>query len=542
MFTRLFVTRSGQERLLVPALVAFLLTLAVGFGVASYWSHRASSDEDRAAALASSKQFAAAEAIYVRLLHERPSVPLVLAFLDNHERAIADRIRRRLQGEAYDPIAEHAAGALLTDDALDEVLWRDLPPDITLVARFWRGVEADAVPRHVREQMLAGAKREPPVPWFNHLLAREAQQSGAPMEAAVYYEREGLTFPERAGDMDIALNLWMNAGAWEHVRDRLQDARVFAAAGPLTKYRFAVNERDWKGAALQLWLNWKQRWQGTGLLMSAVSALAWAFVCTRLGKLGERPRFRLPLYIVAFGLGVASVIPTMFLIAVEESRLRLIETGDMVRDILFFVFGVGLREEASKLLLFLPLVPILRKWGDRLDVLVAGAMVGLGFAAEENIDYIAQGAVHSGLARFLTANFLHMAMTGILATALFEFIEDGERHASNFLRTSLFVVGLHGAYDFFLSHEEMGGSFIAMAVFLFLTKPFLEAVDAARRRADKGISLLQAFVLAISVVTGVTFVYASGAMGPQQAAATMLQGLLGIAILLFFFVRELRAM
>ena len=34
-----------------------------------------------------------------------------------------------------------------------------------------------------------------------------------------------------------------------------------------------------------------------------------------------------------------------------------------------FVFGVGLREEASKLLLFVPLLPLLRRWGDRLDVL-----------------------------------------------------------------------------------------------------------------------------------------------------------------------------
>jgi len=543
MLTRLFVSRSGHERLVLPAVIAFLLTIALGFGIAAYWSRRAIPDEERAAALANSGQYVAAEKLYVRLLRERPSVPLALAFLDNHERAMAERIRRRLQGQADDGVSQIGNEALLSDDALDDVIWRDLPLEITLVARFWRGVEVDAVPHHVRDQMLAGAKREPPYPWYNHLLAREAEQSGALLEAANYYEREGLSFPERAADVDAALNLWMNADAWDYVRTRLQEPNVSAAASSLTKYRFAVHERDWKTAVWQLSLNWKKRWQGTGLWMSAVSALAWGFMCARLGKLGERPKFRLPLYLLAFALGIVSVIPTMFFIAVEESRLKLVETGDAARDILFFVFGVGLREEAAKALLFLPLVPLLRRWkADKLDVLVAGAMVGLGFAAEENIDYIAQGAVHSGLARFLTANFLHMAMTGIFATALYEFLLDREKYAQNFLRVSLFVVGLHGAYDFFLSHEELGGSYFAMTVFLFLTKPFLDSVDAARRRADKGLSLLQAFVLAIAVVTGVTFVYAARALGPQQAALSMTQGLFGIAILIFFFVRSLRAM
>ncbi|WP_394826288.1 PrsW family glutamic-type intramembrane protease [Pendulispora albinea] len=542
MLKRLFVSRSGHERLLVPALAAFIVTLAVGFAIGSYASLHASSEEERASSLTASGKFAAAEAIYVQLLHERPNMAIVLAFLDNHARAITDRIRRRLQSQSFDDPMQKSEGAILDEEAIDAMLAHDLPPDVSLLGRFWRGVEKDAVSRAVRDQVLAGAKREPPLPWHNHLLGREAEQSGALLDAAGYYEREGMTFPERASDVDGALNLWMNVDAWDHVRGRLQDARVWAAAGNLTKYRFAVHERDWKAAVWELTLSWKKRWHGAGLWMSAVSALAWAFMCARLGKLGERPKFRIPLYVVAFGLGVASVIPTMFLIAVEESRLKLIETGDVVRDMLFYVFGVGLREEASKALLFLPLVPILRRWGDKLDVLVAGAMVGLGFAAEENIDYVAQGALHSGLARFLTANFLHMAMTGIFATALYEFLSDRERYAAHFLRVSLFVVGLHGAYDFFLSHEELGGSYFAMTVFLFLTKPFLDAVDAARRRADKGISVLQAFVLAIAVVTGVTFVYATHAVGPQQAALMMTQGLVGVAILLFFFVRSLRAM
>src|SRR5262249_7274948 len=163
-----------------------------------------------------------------------------------------------------------------------------------------------------------------------------------------------------------------------------------------------------------------------------------------------------------------SILPTVLLIAIEEAKLHLVETGDPTRDVLFFVFGVGLREEAAKLLLFLPLLPVLRRWGDKLDVLVCGAMVGLGFAAEENLNYLAQETLHSGLGRFLTANFFHMALTGTLASALDDFVSDREKNAAAFSRTALFVIAIHGGYDFLLSHEEYGGSYFAMTAFVFL--------------------------------------------------------------------------
>jgi RsiW-degrading membrane proteinase PrsW (M82 family) len=276
--------------------------------------------------------------------------------------------------------------------------------------------------------------------------------------------------------------------------------------------------------------------------MTGVAALAWGFFCARLGKLGERVRRRLPLYLLAFVLGVLSVVPTVCLIAVEEAKLRLVETGDPMRDLLFFVFGVGLREEASKLLLFLPLLPILRKWGDKLDVLVCGALVGLGFAAEENLGYLASGDLHTGLGRFLTANFLHMAMTAILATALDDFVRNREKHGAEFSRITVMVVVMHGGYDFLLSHEEFGGSYFAMAVFFFLVKMFLTAVDHARRKADRGMTITQAFVLSLAVVTGTSAVYAVASVGPVHGALVMTEGLLGVAILIYCFVTTLRAM
>lgn len=544
----LFFTPSGHPRLLLPAIVIAVLTFAVGWG-ALRAVQGTLPDEERAATLSRTGKFALAEQLYVRVLRARPTVANAIALIENHERArLTKRARHGLGKDPLDsdapelpedPRDPHTDEAVMKDDTLDELLDKMLTPDVIQVTRYWRAVDQQAVPSELREKIVEGATKEPPLPWYNHALAREAVRQHDLDEAAKRYEREGLAYPERHEDVDRALGIWMQNDAWDHVRTRMQDARVSSAADPMTRYQIAVHERDWKAAAKYLALGWRPRFTLPSLVMAAIAALAWGFFCARLGQLGHKPLRRTVFYLVAFVLGVLSVVPTVCLIAVEEAQLRLVATGDATRDILFYVFGVGLREEASKLLLFAPFLFVLRKWGDKLDVLVCGALVGLGFAAEENLGYLASGDLHTGLGRFLTANFLHMAMTAILATALDDFVQDREKNAAAFSRTTVMVVVMHGAYDFLLSHEEFGGSYFAMAVFFLLVRMFLTAVDHARRKADRGITLTQAFVISLAVVTGTSAVYAVAAVGPAHGAIVMTEGLLGVAILVYAFVRTL---
>jgi hypothetical protein len=536
----LLYSSSGEPRLVLPGLGVALAAFLVALSVITF-THRPRTEEERAQSLIHSGHPGQGERIYARLLRERPTVPLFLAFLEAHQRALAhETASKKDQG----PAPSRGATGLPDPDKpmsdLDvEVVLRDLPDDVGIVAKFAQARPGEA-PKEVRDEIVARAAREPPVPWANHLLGREAEREGHYAEAARLYEKEGLASADLRPDVDLSLELWIMLEDWEMVRDRLTDPRVAAAASARPKYQLAVHDRDWRTAARWIPGMWAPRFEGTGVAMSALTALAWAFFCARLGKLGSRVRFRLPMYFAAFALGVASVVPTVLLIAVEEAKLRLVETGDPARDVLFFVFGVGLREEASKLLLFLPLLPILRRWGDKLDVLVCGAMVGLGFAAEENLGYLAAQNLHTGLGRFLTANFFHMALTGTLASALDDFVADPERNASEFSRTALFIVAIHGGYDFLLSHERFGGSYFAMAAFFFLTRLFLGAVDTARRRADRGMTPLHAFVIAVGAVTGVSFAYAVVAVGPTAGLLMMAGGLLGEAIIVYAFVRSLR--
>lgn len=559
----------GEPRLFLPALVGIAVAFVVALSAITF-ANRPRTRQERAEAFLRNAKPAQAERVYVELIREKPTIPLVLRLIEIHEQA--RRLMKVLKLREESAPSGRGSGARfgvpdveppLSDEDIEKVI-ADLPEDILVVARFAQNIATQSIPEDVRKKIDDGADRDPPMPWANHLLAREAQFERKHAEAATFLEKEALAFPaERREDLNAALQIWVQLGAWDTLREKLANPRVEVLADSHFGYRLAVHDRDWRGALRFLPRVWAPKISATGVVMSGIAALGWAYFCARLGRLRSRVGFRLPMYAIAFALGIASVLPTVFLITVEEAKLNLVETGDAARDALFFVFGVGLREELAKILLFLPLLPFLRRWGDKLDVLVCGALVGLGFAAEENLNYLAQENLQTGLGRFLTANFFHMAATGTLASAVDDFVSDREKHAQAFTKTSLFVVGIHGAYDFLLSHPEYGGGYFAMTCFVFLTRLFLHAVgeaqvrearkaraaDAAKgaalrdwRRADDGITPLHAFIFAVAIVTGVSLAYAVMAVGPAAAVLVMGTGLLGEAIIVYVFVRTLRSM
>jgi O-antigen/teichoic acid export membrane protein len=160
-------------------------------------------------------------------------------------------------------------------------------------------------------------------------------------------------------------------------------------------------------------------------------------------------------------------------------------------------------------------------------------------AAIENVSYFDGGPLGTSLARFLTANFLHMALTAIAADAVTTAVQDrSDRAVAHALNTFGLVVVLHGVYDLFLSNPFLAEvSFLAMATFVVVSSRFLRAVPRGRGRS--GMALVQVVVMALVVLAGASFVYGSAVAGPAVAASALAQGLLGVAIILVMFHREL---
>lgn len=538
---REFVPSRELRALIVQGLAIAAVAVALGLGL--YHRIPASPPWARAQMLARSGDLAGAEELYWRHLRQGPvTVPLLLAFFDNHA-MLAGAAAVRAVEELRDPgaVSGPRPRTSVGDEQIERLLGsKRLSRNTALLARFYWELGGNEGSEHLRREVTAGADAEPPLRWANHVLALEALQSGRLDDAADRFAREGLAFRGRAEDAQRALGIWVAQEDWDTVGHKLRDPRWRPFVDASVRHEYALHVGDWKGAAQWLFLANLDPRIGP-LLLAGIAALMWIAFIARLGKVRDRPAFRVSMLAVSFVLGVLSIAPTLVLITLEDHFLHLAETGELVGDALYFFAGVGLREELAKLLAFAPLLLVLSRHGTRLDVLACGAMVGLGFAAEENLGYIEAAGGGAAIGRFLTANFLHMAMTAICADALADFVKAPERRSMDFTVAFLTVVAMHGAYDFFAASSSVGDlSFLSSLVFILLTRQFLGAIHHARGRADASDRLTSRLVQAVLVVSGASFVYVCSEVGPGPAALLLAVGLLGDVIIIYLFVHETR--
>jgi RsiW-degrading membrane proteinase PrsW (M82 family) len=528
-----------RHPLLALVAVVLLLSWAAGYAADSFTA-RHKSLVQRAHELELSGRPDQAEKLYLDLAAQRPGdVLLLVDLLDNHDRLVrvtgaqehASPAKKQL---GLDPPVLLAAAE---EDRIDALLASPaLSADAALLVRWWRHVLLDADDAGEGAAIVAAAHREPPAPWANHLLARHAAREGQDAEAADLFAREASAFRDRRADAADACGIWAALGDWDRIAAALADA-TFGSQTPATVHMdVAIHERDW-ASAVRWFIPSQYERTTTGIwLLAGLSGLGWFAFCAVVGRVRERPTIRVPLYCAAFALGVASTYVTFALYVLELTVLNFAPTGHPAADAIYFVFGVGLREELSKALLFLPLMPILKRFGTRRDALACGALVGLGFAAEENLGYLQQSGLQTALARFLTANFLHLSTTGIVAVALDDAARSREDEATSWSQTIPLVVLTHGMYDFFLSSDVFGGqSFLAMFCFVLLARRF---VNVIRQLPGREGPLLAFFVVGLAVVAGGTFVYASTLVGTGEAANAIAVGALGLAIVAYMFGRE----
>jgi hypothetical protein len=102
------------------------------------------------------------------------------------------------------------------------------------------------------------------------------------------------------------------------------------------------------------------------------------------------------------------------------------------------------------------------------------------------------------------------------------------------------VVFAHGLYDAMIvlpalaEYSLLGTIVFALAVYQF----FRELRDARARRPDT-VSLTANFLCGMSLVTAATFVYLSATAGCAIAFDVLAEGVLGLAVMVYLFLREM---
>lgn len=356
----------------------------------------------------------------------------------------------------------------------------------------------------VQEATLSQIPRPFAHEWHASLLLREDADASA-LEAMM---REGMLFTDAQSARETAVRL----AVLQQDRDKMAQ---MADAG-WTEDLPPLLEHD-AGALLgSIPIQWRgllrYRMQGlplAALLLTAMSSGLW-YVLLVMHTPRWSWRWTWPLAPTV--AGIASIWPTISLIAwQEQERISLTGSGAATpqtfpMDLWHLIVGVGLREESCKLALtafFMPWLVWRRMPG---MALMTGAFVGLGFALEENVDYYESMGGAVALPRFLSANFMHVAMTGLTTHALYDMLRSRFATADRFLLTFAAVVTAHAVYDYAPPEGSGLDMYLPMLTLAFIAWRFWDQVEAELPATPQGIAPGAVFLIGSALIIATSLI------------------------------------
>ncbi len=186
----------------------------------------------------------------------------------------------------------------------------------------------------------------------------------------------------------------------------------------------------------------------SGLLAAALICLAWIVYLRKLDVF-EPERWISVITMLVMGIAFSVVCGPLY--DILEHRFQFVLTGDLFSDLLFCIFGIGLMEEAVKIMPFLLFLRFSKAINESIDYPIYASIAALGFASAENLLYFNDAGLPQIAQRALSTVLLHMAWTAIATYGIIYAKYKKKKHvAPYFLLTFFFAVLLHGVYDFWL--------------------------------------------------------------------------------------------
>jgi RsiW-degrading membrane proteinase PrsW (M82 family) len=345
---------------------------------------------------------------------------------------------------------------------------------------------------------------------------KRAGNAAAAMRA---FYLEGLHFADAQAAREEALRLAVTTHDLELLREIAAHPGWIENSPPLLQYH--------AGALLgDVWLQWgsllRHRLNDVPYGMLALAffgAALWYFI---LVQHSDRERWRWARPIAALMAGVWSVWPTLSIMNYQEIVQGMTADAPFPQDLIYFLLGVGLREEGCKLLLFALFLPWLLWRRQPGLALLTGAFVGLGFSLEENIGYYQDFGGTIAWTRFLSANFLHISLTGICAHSLYQMLRTRFARADEFIGTLMLAVAAHGGYDWLATGALQDNGWFSVVVLVLTAARFIDLLAAETRPERLTISPRAVFTFGSATLIAISFVF--GAWSTRSMAGVALAG------------------
>lgn len=180
--------------------------------------------------------------------------------------------------------------------------------------------------------------------------------------------------------------------------------------------------------------------------------------------------------LLAFLLGVLSIVPTAVLAVVAQLLGSDPQSESVWVSLLSCILGIGLIEEFCKFIFIRWFIYPKRVFNEPFDGITYCVMAAMGFATLENIMYVTEHGVATGIMRAFLSVPAHASWGILLGFALG--IKKTNPGLPVLVPTLLFAATLHGLFDFFLFQSwgilTLLGALATFAFSLFLSKKAIQ--------------------------------------------------------------------
>ena len=488
------------------------------------------------------------QAIEVELAPRSPLIPLELAL--TRDSATAESIARQLRN--LHEFAPSSAGAhplenppLNLPQGLNLTTLEDFlahsPIDPSQRLLFVAYVNARYADDDLRDEgqlyLETHARMAPPVRFASEFLGDIAYSSNKFDESITHYQAEATHF-DSLHARERLNHIYLLTSNIDNLRSIEAEPDYAEVTTRSQRIKIAILLEKWASLFAEVIAYEIYTTTGSEFLLSGFAASIWFLIVIQIGHYSSR---RLLLYLSGIIAGIASATLTLYVVILQENFGGMKQGGDWSEELLYFIVGVGLREELIKLALFAPLILFLRKGRDNVGAFLIASCVGLGFALQENMSYYAEHGDTAAVGRFISANFLHLAWTGILGHSLFRMVVSPKRHWEEFFATLIAVVVVHGLYDSLLSTPEFSDySFLSFVIIFFVAQRYFQRAGMLRDAQPHAVAPLAVFLLGTTLLIGVVLNYVAWQVGLYDSLRIVGSATLSVCLLAFVFINEFK--
>lgn len=190
----------------------------------------------------------------------------------------------------------------------------------------------------------------------------------------------------------------------------------------------------------------------------------------------------LGLLLVSFILGMFSIIPAIILQLLSHTSLESLAGKTITQVAIFAYLIVGVSEEGSKYLMVRLFAYRRKAFDEPFDGIVYAVMVGMGFATLENIGYVLQHGMGTGILRMFLSVPAHATFAILMGYHLGLAKFDAANRKKYLFLAIFWPVIFHGTYDYFLflgnTILHVAGAIISFIVAIQLSKKAIRKHEA----------------------------------------------------------------